>query len=234
LTSLCSRQWPEPILGRFLNGWRATHGTAMFVSALIVRIMRETPRHPSTAHAPMVAAARELGEIISEDIGLDDTPHQELFDAFADRLIPSGSWRLLKGSVAGCNDLREYVKSQRLQASIRQGILTTMASECWNSWEYEEFARLARPWMTHWLGMDASAAENALKYVLAHTGNTEKGHFLHALSAWEYFCEAEGIAPDPAEAGKLFEQYLQSVGRAFSDLGAVLGDTTMAGNFQSD
>ena len=91
---LSSTQWPRDILCRFLAGWRAMHGTALFVSGLIVRLQREARQAKEGTRAILYEAAAEVGEIIPEDTGVTDRPHHELFAAFANLVAGDDAWKL--------------------------------------------------------------------------------------------------------------------------------------------
>ncbi len=181
---LTSSTWPVESLCRFLSGWRATHGTAIFVSGLIVRIQRDARKTSGSPRTLLHEVAAEVGEIIPEDTGVTDTPHEELFAAFANYIVGDDRWKLDRYAIPGCEHFRAYVKNQRLYEPIEDGILTTAASENWNSGEYTYLDRRIKRWMIDVLNRPAKDAEEKAKYVSTHAGETERNHFRHALDAW--------------------------------------------------
>src|SRR4051812_10678828 len=66
---LTSTKWPKDTVCRFLSGWYSTHGTALFVSGLMIRVHREAQRAGGSAQL-LYQAAAEIGEIIPEDTGV--------------------------------------------------------------------------------------------------------------------------------------------------------------------
>jgi hypothetical protein len=233
---LTSRQWSSKPLSRFLNGWRSTHVTALYVSGLMIRLLREASAADGEASELLFRAAAEVGEIIPEDTGVDDTPHGELYMGFAHFLLGHDRWQLARWSNPQCETFRHYVKTQRLEAEIEDAILTTAASENWNTGEYTHLTNFIRPWMIDQTGESADLveenAENAV-YVTVHAGQTELGHFLHALEAWQLYCRANGRPADPERARAIVLRYLDGVGQAFAALGAVFHPDRVPANILS-
>jgi hypothetical protein len=219
---LTRQPWAPGTLARFLNGWRSTHVTALYVSGLMIRLLREAARASGEPSALLYRAAAEVGEIIPEDTGVDDTPHSELYVTFANFLLGSDGWQLNRYSSPTCEEFRSYVKAQRLEADIEDALLTTAASENWNTGEYTYLDGLLRPWLVDVLGRDAKEVEEKGVYVSVHAGKTELGHFLHALTAWQFYCQANGRPADPARARAVLLRYLDGVGQAFTALGQIL------------
>jgi hypothetical protein len=214
---LTSRKWPAETLCRFLGGWRALHGTALYVSALIARVHREAVLSSGGAF-DVYRSAAELSEIIAEDVGVDDCPHSERFAQFANQLVGDDRWASSRYSSPACEEFREYVKYQRLRAPVEEGILTTAASELWNTGEYTFFASMVVHWMTQILGHPIDAAKESAAYVTVHAGDTELGHFLHALEAWSLYCKSLDMECDPSKACKSVETYLSRLIPAFKSL----------------
>jgi hypothetical protein len=215
---LTSSEWPLETLCRFFSGWRSTHGTALFVSGLIIRVLREACKTSEFSRRLLYRSAAEIAEIITEDTGVDDIPHEELFTRFANHIVGDDRWQLSRYAVPACERFRSYIKRQRLAAPIEQAILTTMASENWNTGEYTYFDTLVRSWMLDVIGRSSDDVEEKVAYVKVHSGETELGHFLHALSAWEFYCQASAHEPDPIKARHALELYLEGVRTAFSAL----------------
>jgi hypothetical protein len=219
---LTSQPWPTDTLAHFLNGCRSTHVTALYVSGLMIRLLREAVAANGKASGLIYRATAEVGEIIPEDTGVDDTPHSELYVSFANFVLGNDRWQLNRYSVPACERFRCYVKAQRLEASIEEAILTTAASENWNTGEYTYLDGIYRPWMVDIMGWSAEEAEEKGVYISVHAGRTELGHFLHAIEAWQLYCHATGQVADPARARAVLVRYLTEVGQAFSALGRVL------------
>jgi hypothetical protein len=213
---------PHDRICRFLAGWHATHGTSQFVSGLMIRMLRSAEEATEPGRLILYRAAGLIGEIIPEDTGVDDTPHNELFARFANSLVGDDRWRLDRYQVPGCERFRAYVKNQRLHAPIDEAILTTAVSENWNSGEYTYFNAVAGPWITHVLGQPAVGLEDRVAYVAVHAGETELGHFLHAMDAWQRYCQASGCKAEPEKAKEIFTQYLTRIRAAFEALAEVL------------
>ena len=161
---LTSSNWSKSQLRRFLWGWGATHGTSAFVSGLMIRLQREAiaagQANPEGCLL-MHCAAAEIGEIISEDTGVDGVSHMQLFVQLANSLIGDDSWRLDENSMPACNRFRGIIRQRRLKDPIEGAILTTMASECWNVGEYSYFDTLIQSWMTEQLGLPSDYADAA-------------------------------------------------------------------------
>ncbi len=211
------RNDPE-IVCAFLAGWRAMHGTALYVSGLMVRLLRER----AVAHQPAAElignAAAEIAEIIAEDTGVADIPHNELFAEFARTACGDNRWELAKYNSPACDRFRAYVKDARLHGPIQAAILTTAASENWNTGEYTFFSASVVDWLMASRGLELNQAEKAARYVTAHAGNTELGHFLHAITAWKHYCAARQCEVDPELARTVTETYLSQVEKAFEAL----------------
>jgi hypothetical protein len=218
---LCSKPWPAETLCRFLNGWQATHVTALYVSGLMIRLLREAQSESEERGLLLFNAAREIGEIIAEDAGVDDTPHNELYQEFAEAVLGGDNWKLQEFALTECEAFRRYVKQGRLDADLETAILLTAASENWNTGEYSFFDTLVVTWMTEVLGLPKDLAEGCSAYVTVHAGKTELGHFLHALEAWKMYCSAKGIPADPQKAQAVLEEYLTRVGNAFQELSQI-------------
>ena len=219
---LTSQAWPATALARFLNGWRSTHVTALYVSGLMIRLLREAVGSNGEPSSLLYRAAAEVGEIIPEDTGVDDTPHSELYVAFANFLLGGDQWQLGRYSSPACERFRCYVKAQRLEADIEDALLTTAASENWNTGEYTYLDGMLRPWLVDLLGHDAETSEEKGVYISVHAGKTELGDFLHALEGWKLYCQAKGKPADPARTCAVLCAYLDEVGQAFAALARVL------------
>ena len=219
LKKLTSARWPSEVLHRFLSGWGATHGTVAFVSGLMIRAQREARALSEPGRSLLYGASAEIGEIIPDDVGLHGPPHSELFVNFANAVAGDDTWQLSRYAVPACQEFRRFVQERRLAGPLQDGILTTAASENWNTGEYTYFNSIACKWMTDVLSYSAEKAENACAYVSIHAGETELGHFRHALKAWELHCEATGQIADPARARNAFDTYLTRIGTAFAALG---------------
>jgi hypothetical protein len=215
---LTQQNWSTETLCKFMAGWRATHGTALYVSGLVIRIHREAKSKTQHSKELLLAAAGEICEIIPEDTGVDDTPHHELFAKFANAVIGHDNWKLNRYNQMACNQFRNYVQVQRLDAPIEEAILTTAASENWNTGEYTFFAGLIDPWLTDILKLPADLSVPAANYTKVHAGSTELGHFLHAIKAWQYYCEAHGKKAEPGIAKRVFEQYIMAIGNVYDEL----------------
>jgi hypothetical protein len=222
LRRLVSAKWSTEKLATFLSGWRSTHGTALFVSGLIIRLHREAMGTRSSSPLLMWKAAAEIGEIIAEDTGVDDTPHNELFARFANQIVGDDRWQLRKYSMPACESFRQFVKDTRLSGPIEDAILTTAASESWNSGEYSYFDPLARSWLKRFFSEPTGGVEDALAYVSHHSGDVELGHFLHAIDSWILYCKAKGIDPDPERARTAFEGYFDRLLAPFEELDGML------------
>jgi hypothetical protein len=223
---LTSSRWPIESLCRFLSGWRSTHGTALYVSGLIVRLHRAARASSPRSRLVLYEAAAELCEVIPEDTGIEHIPHNELFDRFANHIVGSDKWKLDINSLPECERFRVYVKEGRLSAPIQEAILITAAAENWNTGEYTYLNGLVTPWMTKVLGQETALAAEKASYVEVHAGETELGHFLHAIHAWELYCEATGQDADPRVAARAVETYLSRVAAVFDELLNALMDIT--------
>lgn len=212
---LTARRWDQDALCRFLNGYRDTHVTALYVSGLMGRVLREADAETEGRRDQLFRAARQIFEIIPEDTGVDDDPHGEIFFDFANHLVGDDRWQLGGYGNVACREFREFVKNARLKEEIEVGFLTTAASENWNTGEYTMFDGLTRAWL-ELLGL--AVDERKLAYVTVHAGETELGHFLHALEGWRLYCEALGRKADPEKARHTLAGYLDQLGHALASL----------------
>jgi hypothetical protein len=222
LDRFATANWPVEVLAPFLSSWRSTHGTALFVSGLVVRLQREARDSSAVARPIFFEAAAEMSEIIAEDTGIDDTPHNELFTRFANKLVGDDRWQLSHYSTPASLDFRDYVKRGRLVGPTEEAILMTAASESWNSAEYSYFETSLRRWMREVLGYNEDTLEDTIAYVSHHSGEVELGHFLHALNAWSLYCEAKEEPVDPLKVKLAFESYFEHLRRPFEGLKKLL------------
>jgi hypothetical protein len=213
---------PTQKLRRFVSGWGSTHGTALYVSGLVIRLQRTAREASDASCALLYRAAAEISEVICEDTGVDDVPHQERFDRFANFVVGDDQWKLHRYDVPACVRFREYVKERRLTADLEDAILTTAASENWNTGEYTYLSSLIERWAIDVLGDPHAFREERFAYITVHAGETELGHFLHALKAWELYCGAVGLTADPGKAAHCLESYLKALILAFEGLEQVL------------
>lgn len=216
--TLTSRLWDKDAIARFLSGWYSTHGSALYVSGLIIRITRLADGLAGKSGVVMRSAASEVCEVIPEDTGVDDTPHHQLFSEFATGLLADDRWKLDSYRVTACDSFRKQMMDRRLRGDIEEAILFTAASEHWNTGEYEYLNSTIRPWVQGHMGINGGIAEDSLSYITHHCGDTELGHFLHMIRAWKFYCEAMGIPADPEKARNIFETYLAGVDKAFQSI----------------
>lgn len=226
LTGVTTADLDQDQVNTFLNGWRSTHITALYVSGLMIRIQREATQARFQGEAMkaelLSEAAYHIGEIIAEDTGVVGANHNNLFDRFAKSVSGNDQWKLDQYEVPECIEFRKYVERQRTKAPIEDAILTTAASENWNTGEYTFFAEIVEPWLQS-RGQDPQSAKNGAAYVSVHAGDTELNHFTHALKAWQLYCAAHGREADPKMAQEKFGEYAQRVGDAFGAMTNKLG-----------
>lgn len=218
--SVTSRVLEGPKMCQFLNGYRETHVTALYVSGLMGRVLREADESQGDVRDVLFRAARQVFEIIPEDTGVDDDPHGEIYYDFANYVAGHDQWQLAEHGDEACSEFRNFVKDARLSKDIETGFLTTAASENWNAGEYTYFDSRTRPWLEL---MGLPIDESKLAYVTVHAGETELGHFLHALAGWKLYCEGNGRRADPEKAHFVLSGYLDKLGKALSSLSEKLG-----------
>jgi hypothetical protein len=204
--------------GRFLNGWQASHLSALFVAGLNIRMLREASALKYQGQLEMFKACAELVEVIGEDTGVDDTPHFQLYNEFANVVMENDFWKIQMFSVPSCERFRRFVQETRTQGPVEEAILTTMASENWNTGEYTYASAGVVEWMRSKLQLPGDLAERSSAYVTVHAGETELGHFLHAIQSWYHYCEAYGKKPDEDLAAHILENYIIRAGEAFAGL----------------
>lgn len=213
-------------LNTFLNGWKTTHVTALYVSGLMIRIQREAQdafaKDDYAKGCLLSKAAYHIGEIIAEDTGVIGVQHGELYERFAKSISKGDNWKLDKHKVPECDEFRRYVEKGRLRRPVEEAILMTAASENWNTGEYTFAAPLITEWLIEKRGMPEKDAKAAAAYVSVHAGDTELDHFTHALKAWQLYQEAHGREAQPEKAASAFEGYAQKAGVAYGALRDVL------------
>jgi hypothetical protein len=215
---LTSSKWPVETICRFLSGWHSTHGTALFVGGLIIRIHREARKARERARPLLYEAAAEIGEVIPEDTGVDDIPHHERFAEFATYIVGDDRWQLGRYTLPACRAFRDHLKDQRLAAPVERGILAIAASENWNTGEYTYLNTMIHPWIVKCVVDSAKAAKEKAAYISVHAGQTELRHFLHALKSWDFYCQAKGKVADPMDAKQAFERHLRGMCDVFGEL----------------
>jgi hypothetical protein len=219
---ITAERLPAQKLCQFVSGWGSMHGTALYVSGLMIRLQRAARETGETSRTLLHRAATEIGEVICEDTGVDDVPHQERFERFANFVVGNDEWKLDRYNVPACVRFREYVKEQRLNADLEDAILMTAASENWNTGEYSYFNGLVEHWTVNVLDEPHSLREGQFAYIAVHAGETELGHFLHALKAWKLYCDAVGRPTNPGKAARCLESYLEALTLAFEGLDQAL------------
>lgn len=212
-------------LCRFFHGWQNAHLTALYVAAMTTRLLREAAEAAGNGdHAKaglLFRAAAHSAEISAEDVGLHGLAHGILFERLATGIVGDDSWKFSIHAVPECTEFRRYVENARLRAPLGIALLTTAASENWNTGEYTH----ATPVIYNWLEMLAFSRQEATRlnaYVKVHSGDTELHHFTHALIAWQLYCEAQGIGADPKQAADVFLDYAQRAGKAYAALATAL------------
>ena len=213
-------------LKKFLNGWQATHVTALYVAGMIIRVQREA--HEAKKAGEEIKSgilndvAYHLGEVIAEDTGVVGIPHGAMYERFAGAMVRDNSWKREQYSLRACDDFRTYLEKARLRAPLEDAILTTAASELWNTGEYT----CAAPHTRHLLEkMNIKNPVAANAYVAVHAGDTELDHFTHVLKAWQLYCEAEGIEAKPEKAASVLRNYISRLEPAFSALDDCLSES---------
>lgn len=202
----------------FLHGWRTAHLTALYVSGLMIRVQNEASETSDRKKAALLSeAAYHIGQIIVEDTGVIGGNHTALFDRFATGVAGNDMWRLDCNAVSECTAFRVYVERQRTKASIEDGILTTAASENWNTGEYTHAAEIIPAWLQT-RGKTEKEARIISAYVTVHAGKTELGHFTHALKAWQLYCKAHDREADPYKCSQAFQDYAAHAEAAFEGL----------------
>ncbi|TWT50095.1 hypothetical protein KOR42_36410 [Thalassoglobus neptunius] len=219
---LTTNTWPQETLRFFASGWHDLHQSAFFVAGLQVRLQRDAASW-SPEHLPdLIHASSELAEIISEDTGVDGTPHDELYRNFARSLTGDDLWSLDRYTVPACKTFRIYVRESRLSAPISNAILAVAASEQWNTAEYSLCSQLMKNWQpseaVHHCRLD-------LEYVDVHAGETELGHLLHALNAWRFFLKTDPTADQISDVSTIFQHHIDQVKLAYLGLHHVLDNT---------
>ncbi len=172
----------------------------------------------STPYSNLLNAAIEIGEVISEDTGIEGPTHQELFEYFAHAVVGKGQWRQEKYAMPKCREFRKFIREQRLNAPIEQSILITMAPELWNTGEYTYLNLLIRPWLRDHHHRPADKIEDIAAYIHVHAGETESDHFLHVINAWDSYCLASHQFKDLNKLTNVVENYFHHLGAAFKEL----------------
>jgi hypothetical protein len=101
---------------------------------------------------------------------------------------------------------------------VETGLLTTVASENWNTGEYTVAAPLIVRWLEKCNSFSASDSRKLAAYATVHAGDTELDHFTHALKAWQLYCAAHGREANPARAAETFARYADEAAPAYRTL----------------
>lgn len=201
---------------KFIAGWRAIHGTSPFVSALIIRVLRlgngQTGRSLSQIHH----IAWLLGEIIAEDVGIDGERHSKLFSDFGKAYCGTDYWSLDQYRQVACDNFRDYNEASRVDRPVEQSLLALIASESWNSAEFNLFLSI---FPTH------SADERQLvrggrelQYLEAHADEAENRHMKYAAEAFEIYCNDRGLMLSDSQIESSLLEYLENIGFAYAEL----------------
>jgi len=213
----------DDALARFLNGWQTVHVTALYVSGLMVRIQEEAQAAAAAGEGSKAAllfqAAFHTGRIIVEDTGLKGIQHGALYERFANGIMRgSDEWKLNRHASQECKDFRRYVEKARLRDPVETGLLTTAASENWNTGEYTLVAPMIVNWLEKANGFSSPDSRKLAAYAIVHAGDTELDHFTHALKAWQLYCTAHGREAGPAQAADVFARYAEKAAPAYRAL----------------
>jgi hypothetical protein len=219
---LTAYKWPTETLAQFFATWNATHGTALFVSGLVIRLQREALLSGEHHRPLLFQAASEIGEVIAEDTGIDDVPHNELFARLANHFVSDDRWKLTRYCCPASQQFREYLKHARLAAPIERAILTTAASESWNSGEYCYLDARVSGWMVQVMGYSPESVEEITAYISHHARDVELGHFVRAINSWRIYCEASGKEIDCSSIQQVFESYFSQLHGPFDAMLRIL------------
>lgn len=224
---------PDAGVLKFFNGWNETHKTTSLVSAKAIMRL--------SADAVSISAERQMGyniilahmhEVAKDDFGLGHEGHDGMYSYMTAAFGATG-WVESQYAVNECNAFSEFLykvgvanhraamDSIEHKRSIMSAMMVSTASELWNGREYNFIAQYIEEKL---ISVNASLSRNlknlreAMGYVMAHSGEVENKHGLHALAAAQAFGRLVDLRLDIDQLKDVMLDYNQRAGRAFHAL----------------
>ena len=213
--NLPARRWPEEVLSRFFNSWKASHLKMLAIYGLSCRLQRLALAADGRRREQLFLAAARNGETSHEDLGLDTggKTHADLYDRFAAAFLRGSAWRLEEYCLPDARDFRQWIYHNMVVDDIGSGLLTNIFSEIYNHGEYSLALAAFSELVDRHYDFSAHQKSDALGYISVHVdGDTEVDHFRVVVDALERYNDAIGGAIDYGRAKKLFKEYLARLG----------------------
>ena len=218
---------------KFFNGWNETHKTTSLVSAKTIMRL--------SADAVSISTERQMGyniilahmhEVAKDDFGLGHEGHDGMYSYMTAAFGATG-WVESQYAVNECNIFSDFlykvgVKKHRAamdsiehKQAIMDAMMVSISSELWNGREYNFIAQYIEEKL---ISVNASLSNNvkslreAKGYVMAHSGEIENKHGLHALAAAQAFGRLVDLRLDIDKLKGVMLDYNQRAGKAFHAL----------------
>lgn len=194
----------------FANNYAAMHLSVLSVMAMKIRLDEQNLRPDVT-----MLIQKEMNDIIKEDVGLSGLPHHDLYDRFAAALTGKTDWRNAGLICAEARKFKNWLHGLRTQGPLEEALATLVIAEIWNASEYTAAAPVTQKALLR--HMDAPRAHIANAYMSVHAGETEFGHFMHALKAFDLYADAKGISREDRLKilTDISGRYIQKLGKTF-------------------
>lgn len=228
---------PDSGVLKFFNGWNEIHKTTSLVSAkTIMRLSADAVSISAEKQKEYNIILAHMHEVAKDDFGLGHEGHDGMY-SYMTAAFGAIDWVESRYTVNACTDFsaflyntgvtkhRAAMDSIEHKRSITGAMMVSVASELWNGREYNFIAQYIEEKL---ISVNASLSRNikslhqAKGYVIAHSGEVENKHGLHALAAAQAFGRLFDQRLDIDQLKDVMLDYNQRVGRAFHALHEVL------------
>lgn len=216
---MCSKKYPDAVMSKFLNGWKATHLKMLPIYGLSCRLdalamgskdekeklayLESSAYNSSTSH-------EDLG------IGFDAVTHAKLYDEFAYSLVGSDKWKLNNYDIKEANEFSQWVYKGMLLKPIPYALCINLISEFYNHAEYAYSYETFKYSMSEFYGLEGKELEDAIRYIDVHNEHeTEIHHFLAVIESILKYEEASGEKITSELIEEVIDTYVASILKAF-------------------
>lgn len=218
---------------KFFNGWNEVHKTTSLVSAkTIMRLSADAVSISAERQGEYNLILAHMHEVVKDDFGLGHEGHDGMYP-YMTAAFGATCWAESQYAVDECDAFSEFlykvgvaehrasIASIEHKQSILGAMMVSIASELWNGREYNFIAQYIEEKL---ISVDVSLSRNlrslrkAKGYVMAHSGEVENKHGLHALAAAQIFGRLVDLRFDVDQLKNVMLDYNKRAGRAFNAL----------------
>jgi hypothetical protein len=235
--ALLAKDQPDVGVLKYFNGWNEIHRTTSLVSSKVVmRLSADAVSVPPERIDSYSVVMAHMHEVVKDDIGLGHKGHDGMYSYMAKAFGASG-WVDSRHTVDECSAFSEFLykigvaehdaalNSVAYLQSMVRAMMVCVASELWNASEYNFLAQYIDKKLLSFnsaFESDEPGLRKARSYVMAHSGEVENKHGLHALAALQAFCRNAELSFDIERLKGVMLDYNRRVGVAFGSLREVL------------